>query len=217
MNRRSGSVALAIGMSVVALLGSGVLAQAKEEPSGAAPGQAPVIATPAAQAPVQAQAAGKSAEEKQREAVRTALDGTSWSVELRSETSGKNRQDTVSFKGRTISSEWLTKSGYNSSNYSLRMDGDLAIWETMQSKEGEGLAFWRGELQGDKMYGALNKQPSSGTPENFSFTAIKLASGPAVAAAPAAVAPAQPVKPSTPAAPASAKPEAPKKKKRGWF
>ena len=58
MNRYSTPVALAVGISVVGLLGSGV--SAKEESSGAAPSQAPVISTPAVPAPVQAPGAVKS-------------------------------------------------------------------------------------------------------------------------------------------------------------
>lgn len=166
----------------------------------------------AAPAPV----ASKSAQDKQRDEVRAMLDGTTWTIDLRSDATGKTKQDTLTFQGRTVSSGWLTKSGYGASNYSLRIQDDgLVIWETMQSKEGEGLAFWRGELQNDAMSGALSKQPTKGASESFSFSGKK-----AGAATPTVESKVEP-KPAAAPAPAPVAAPAPqpekKKKKRGLF
>ena len=129
----------------------------------------------------------KSAEEKKRDEARAKLDGTSWTSQLRSDKTGKTYQVTLTFQGRTVRSAWLSKAGYGSSNYSPRVEEDgLVVWETMQSKEGEGLAFWRGEVQGTKMSGVLNKQPTKGEPESFTFTAVPSGQPSTPMAAPAA-------------------------------
>ena len=109
--------------------------------------------------------------EKLREALRAKLDGTKWALELRPmEGTGKIKQDAVSFTGRTVTSERLAKLGYPASNYSLNAKEDrTATWETMQTKAGEGVAFWRGELEGEMMRGVLSQQPANGPGENYSF------------------------------------------------
>ena len=139
--------------------------------------------------------------EKLREEIRARLDGTAWSLELRPlEGTGKTKQDTVSFTGRTVTSQRMEKLGYAASNYSLNVKEDqTASWETMQTKAGEGVVFWRGELEGETMRGVLSQQPAKGPAENYSFVG-KQTGGPkpAEAKAPEAVA-AQPVPP--PAAP----------------
>jgi len=107
--------------------------------------------------------------------IRERLDGSIWSLILNESGGGKkNIKDTLTFDGRTVSSERLLKEGYNTSNYSLMVQDDgSAVWQTMQVKEGAGRSFWRGEFKGeDKMYGMLSKQPTEGTPQNFSFNAI---------------------------------------------
>lgn len=192
---------------------------AKEEGSSAQPVAAPAVA-PAAPQPATVQ---KSPKEQKQEEVRAQLNGTSWLLHLRSEVSGKQRDDALTFAGRTVTSDWLSKAGYNTSNYSLRIeDNGLIVWETMQSKEGEGVAFWRGELQGNVMSGVLSKQPSKGSPESFSFTASKADSGtppepPVAVSAPSpteAAAP-SPVQEASQSA-STPEPQAPTKKK-GWF
>lgn len=204
-----------ISMLWVGCVLSGVAVAEEARPT--APPAAPAQPAAAAAEPA------KSSKEQQQDAVRAALDGTSWTMELRSDATGKTRQDTLRFSGRTVGSDWMTKTGYGTSNYSMRVEDDgLVIWETMQSKEGEGLAFWRGELgsaSGMTMSGTLSRQPTQGDTESFSFSATKLAAVqpvPPAQPAPAAVTPDQPV---APQAPAVVEPAAttPKKKKRGWF
>ena len=108
------------------------------------------------------------------ETVRAQLDGTRWMLQLTPLAGGekaKSQKDTVTFDAKQISSERLTKAGFPASNYTLTIGDDgVAVWETMQTKEGEGVAFWRGELHGATMRGVLSKHPADGTPEDFSFT-----------------------------------------------
>ena len=143
-----------------------VEAPASQPAPAVEPQAPPTVPTPA---PVVQE---KSPEEKKRDEARATLNGTSWTAQLRSDKTGKTYQDTLTFQGRTVSSAWLSKAGYGSSNYSPRVEEDVVVWETMQSKEGEGPAFWRGEVQGMKMSGVLNKQPAKGEPESFTFTAV---------------------------------------------
>ncbi len=107
------------------------------------------------------------------EALLAQLNGTQWSLKLTPSNAAKEQKpvnDTVSFNGRKITSEFLSKSGYPSSNFSLSMGGDgKGVWETMQTKEGEGVAFWRGEIDGSTMRGVLSKHPVEGNPEDYSF------------------------------------------------
>jgi len=172
--------------------------------------------------------------EEQKQDVRDQLNGSSWMLELKPESGGKARQDTLSFSERTVESDWLTQTGYSISNYSVRFDGDMAVWETMQSKDGDGRAFWRGELQGEKMYGTLSTQPQKGDPQTFAFSATKIASAlpvipqmpepvqapaptDAPAMEPAADAAAAPQAAIPAVAPAASDDPAPKKKKRSLF
>ena len=197
---------------------------------------APVVQAAAPAPPQPAASDAETLREQQRQAIRAKLNGTTWNVQLTSDAGGKKEQDTLIFTDRTIESKRLGKSGYGTSNYSVRVDGDIDVWETMQTKEGEGMAFWRGELYGEKMAGALSQQPKEGAPQNFSFGATKVTSvpPPAPPAAPEVQAPADaaPTAPPEPAvsAPApvapkaampSAAPSAPQqdkpKKRRGLF
>jgi len=159
--------------------------------------------------------------EAQKQEIRDALNGSSWMLELKPEAGGKTREDTLDFGERTVESQWLTKTGYSNSNYSVRFDGDLAVWETMQSKEGEGLAFWRGELHGETMYGTLSKQPQGGQAETFAFSATKIASAPPpapiVAPATESVPTAESVIEETGGAPVVEQTPEPEKKKRGLW
>ncbi len=105
--------------------------------------------------------------------VRTQLDGTQWDVEIVPLGGGekaKPKKDTLSFKGRQLSSAWLSKEGYPDSNFSLTIGDDgTVIWETMQTKEGAGVVFWRGELSGSRVQGVLSKRPVEGASEDYSF------------------------------------------------
>lgn len=165
--------------------------------------------------------------------LRAQLDGTQWSLQLNPSSGAKDvkpQKDTISFTKRQVSSAFLTKAGYPTSNYSLTLGNDgRAVWETMQTKEGEGVTFWRGEIEGAVMHGVLSKHPLEGNPEDYSIVGQivgdKKIDIPAFAQAPAGAVQVQPAAagvsppPSTPAPTpaASATQEKPAKKKRKWF
>jgi len=105
--------------------------------------------------------------------VRAQLEGTQWLLDLTALSAtgkAKPQKDTVNFESQKVSSERLLKAGYPQSNYTLTIGGDgIPVWETMQTKEGEGVVFWRGELHGSIMRGVLSKHPVEGAAEDFSF------------------------------------------------
>ena len=224
-----------MGVSVLLagwVLGTGAAAEEK------APA-APSAKRPAAAA-TQPPASVKSPQDKLREEILAKLTGTSWELELHPFETGEGKKpkvlkDTVTFKDRTVTSERLAKLGYGNSNFSLNVKEDgTATWETMQSKPGEGAAFWRGELEGERMRGVMSQQPTSGQAENFSFVGTQIANHAPPAPAPAVQPIAPTVQPAQPAvtpavtsqqhaapAPAPAVPPAEdskaEKKKQGWF
>ena len=119
------------------------------------------------------------------------LNGTTWSLELRPSGAkqGGPQQDTVTFEGRRVVSKLLTAEGYGGSNFTLTsQDDQTATWETMQVKAGGDMVFWRAEIRGETMSGALSKQPAQGEPVMYSFTATKRIPQ----AAPASAVPAKP-------------------------
>jgi hypothetical protein len=74
-----------------------------------------------------------------------------------------------------------SKRGFQATNYSLSIQGDgTFVWETMQTSEKSGIAFWRGEISADmqSMRGILSHQISDKNKEEYSFvsTAKKNAS-----------------------------------------
>ena len=165
--------------------------------------------------------------------IRAQLDGTEWTVQLNPSAGVKGvatQKDTITFTKKQVNSSFMEKAGYPASNYSLTMGGDgRAVWETMQTKEGEGVAFWRGEIDGSTMRGVLSKHPTEGASEDYSLSgqvvgAKKIVIPGAVESAPSAVSvqsAAPVVKQAEKALPVpaaqQAAPKRAEKKKRGWF
>ncbi|MFH1996844.1 MAG: hypothetical protein ABIJ27_07635 [Candidatus Omnitrophota bacterium] len=109
--------------------------------------------------------------EEKREKVKNKkeeLDGAVWDIMITPSVDGKmvkpaRRADKLTFSNLKVSSEKFFQDGYAATNYSLRFKpGGLVIWETMQSKEGDALVFWRGELRGESMKGIINRTNQNG-------------------------------------------------------
>jgi hypothetical protein len=101
------------------------------------------------------------------------LNNTEWTIELKSMAGGKAKaeKDTLYFADGKISSANMGKAGYGASNFTTRLleDGALA-WETMQSSEKDGIAFWRGDLGADGvMRGVLSKRDLKDNAKDFTF------------------------------------------------
>ncbi|MCK9594983.1 MAG: hypothetical protein PHH68_07995 [Candidatus Omnitrophica bacterium] len=107
-------------------------------------------------------------EQKRRE-----MNNTEWAIDLSKLTGkGKKETDTVTFKTNQVFAGGYVKKGFQPTNYSLSIQGDgNFVWETMQSSEKSGLAFWRGEISADmqSMRGVLSHQISDKAKEEYSF------------------------------------------------
>ena len=203
----------------------GTAASAKDEPAAQAP---PVEQDPAAttQAPASAQGLDQAGAKKAREAAAIAgLNGTIWEIELTpmsGEPGKRSIKETLRFDQGTVTAEHLASEGYPASNFTLTIGHDeIPIWETMQTIEGKGVVFWRGELHGQTLSGVLSKHPVEGATEDYAFVGRPSAgsSAPVMPApssqAPAAQGGATSLAPTADIAPAAPVTPAPKKKK-GW-
>ncbi len=220
--RRARALLLMVATAVLAFAQVGFAAE-KQAQTQAAPtidraAPVPQPAAPiAAQEPAAAPAAASAKPKTPEETVRAELSGTKWLIELTPISGGgkvKPAKDSVTFDATKIGSEHMVKQGYSESNYTLTIGEDgTAVWETMQTKESEGVAFWRGEFHGDVMRGVLSKHPLKGDPEDFSFSGRE-ENGKTIGASEPA--PAAAVRPASSAlAPATSPSQPPKKKKRG--
>jgi hypothetical protein len=114
---------------------------------------------------------------------RKEMNNTEWTIELSKLTGkGKKETDAVTFKANQVSISGYGKRGFQATNYSLSIQGDgTFVWETMQSSEKSGLAFWRGEISADMqtMRGVLSHQISDKNKEEYSFVSTALKNIPA--------------------------------------
>lgn len=116
----------------------------------------------------------KAKAEAQQKAKET-LNKQKWTINLTLSTGQKKKTktDTLTFSDGKVSSEELSSEGYSTSNYTLTIqDGGTIVWETMQSNEKVGLAFWRGELRGKIMSGILSLHPHKGEAQDFYFISV---------------------------------------------
>lgn len=128
-------------------------------------------------------------------AKRADLNNTEWAIDLKSMSSAKAKaeKDTINFADGKISSANSGKSGYGPTNFTLRMleDNETLTWETMQTSEKNGVAFWRGDIGPDGiMRGVLSKRDKKDKTSDFNFVSTgsrKVA--PPAPAVPAAVEP----------------------------
>ena len=218
MNGRVLTAIMVVGAWLVVAGWSGSL-WAADQPVAATQAQ-PAAAAPAAAAPVEPP-------KTQVDDVRAQLSGTTWTLELTPVGGGKPANDSVGFEGRKIGSERLMKGGYQKSNYTLRIEGEVPVIETMQAKEDGSAAFWRWEFSGSMAQGVMTEQDAKGEAKQYAFTA-KESAGKVITLNPTlpvdqhALKAAQAGGESASAAGAASSEEAPakapvKKEKRGWF
>lgn len=120
------------------------------------------------------------------------LNNTEWTIDVKvmGVSKAKGEKDTLSFLDGKISSANLGKAGYSTTNYSARIleDNETLTWETMQTSEKDGVAFWRGDIGPDGvMRGVLSKRDKKDKTSDFNFVSTgskKVA--PVAAPAPAA-------------------------------
>lgn len=142
---------------------------------------APVVAAPVEKkidntekARLQAAKAQKDAADKKRKE----LENTSWEIELTplsGALKGKKEAETVLFKGNQVSFVNYEKKGFPATNFTLTVqeDGQI-VWETMQTSEKAGIAFWRGELPDmQNMRGIFSYHPDENTTIDYSFSSTQ--------------------------------------------
>ena len=99
---------------------------------------------------------------------------TEWRVQLNpiGSTKAKAYEDTLYFyDNNKISAKALESEGFTTTSYtiSLKSDNQVVVWETMQTSEKAGLAFWHGEIEKGVMRGVLSRHPSENMHDDFSF------------------------------------------------
>jgi hypothetical protein len=112
--------------------------------------------------------------EKRRKKIKAAkdkLNDTQWQIVLRSAGAESGEiEDTLRFTEGKVKSDRLSSEGFSATNFSVNLQGDnIIIWETMQSSENSGIAFWRGEVEGDVMKGLLSRHLDEDTVRDYSF------------------------------------------------
>lgn len=108
-----------------------------------------------------------------REKKRQELNNTNWDIDyIPTSGKGKTTPDLLTFENSRFSAATFLDKGFNQTNYTITVTADgKTVWETMQTSEKEGMAFWRGELDTDMtvMQGVVSHHHVDGKTEDFSF------------------------------------------------
>jgi len=106
---------------------------------------------------------------------RKEIDNTEWQIELAPLSGkGKKEADTLVFKGGQVGLSGYSKKGFAPTNFTLSVQEDgMVVWETMQTSEKSGIAFWRGEMaDGQTMRGIFSYHPDDKTTIDYSFISV---------------------------------------------
>ncbi|MDD5728968.1 MAG: transposase [Victivallales bacterium] len=99
------------------------------------------------------------------------LDKTEWQIQLFDPDGKMVNNDIITFQNNKITSAYLAQLNFPSSNFSMVMEGDRVIWETMQTSAG-GTASWRGEVENGIMTGIMSLRQEGQIPQDFSFKSL---------------------------------------------
>ena len=117
---------------------------------------------------------------KRRERIRAIkknLNGTTWGITLKPSVTQKRKRsikDIVTFQNGKIGSKVMVSEGFSPSNFSIRIKREKnVIWETMQTSEKKGLAFWKGEIEDGIMRGVLSWHVDEKTIKDYTFVSEK--------------------------------------------
>jgi len=109
------------------------------------------------------------------------LNGTVWEINLAEMASGEGAQskkketaETLYFENLQVRMQGMLDKGFNPTNYTIRLKGKdnaIIVWETMQTSEDKGIAFWRGQFEkGSKsMRGVLSWHLDENKKIDYSF------------------------------------------------
>ena len=119
------------------------------------------------------QAEAIEAKKKLSDKKRSDLNNTEWPIDLTGITGKEKKEtDTVVFKNGQVMLTGYSKKGFPATNFTLTLQDDgSAVWETMQTSEKSGVAFWRGEIdpQMQGMRGVLSLRVDDKTSHDYSF------------------------------------------------
>jgi hypothetical protein len=154
--------------------------QAVSEPSPAAAKPKPVDAAKSSQQQAQAEKARDEALKAKRAIAQkkmNELNNTEWAVEMSSLSNpkAKKEEDAVIFKDNQVSIASYSKKGFPTTNFTLTVQEDgMVIWETMQTSEKSGIAFWRGELDPkmQTMRGVVSYAIDNKNKQDYSFVSV---------------------------------------------
>ncbi|HOW42458.1 MAG TPA: hypothetical protein P5110_03315 [Candidatus Omnitrophota bacterium] len=159
--------------------------ESSDETQVATEEQAPVKKAPEAKKTDKAAEAALKQKKEQIQRKAGELNNTEWQIEL-TPLSGKGKKETdvVTFSNNQVVIGNYLKKGFVATNYTVSIQDDgTGVWETMQSSEKAGTAFWRGEM--DKtmqvMRGILSYQVDDKTKHDYSFISTARKSIPAPA------------------------------------
>ncbi len=125
-----------------------------------------------------AQEVSPSARQEAEAKAKQILSSKEWAIYLTAmgEKKAKTETDALIFTEGKVTSKNLSAKGYPTTNYTATVqENGTIVWETMQTAEKGGTAFYRGELEGQAMRGVLSLHSSGGEARNFSFTTTALA------------------------------------------
>lgn len=113
----------------------------------------------------------------QQQKITAQLNNQEWQIELTplnaaANAKVKKEMDVVIFKDNKVSIAGFGKKGFIPTNYSLTVQEDgMIIWETMQTSQNAGTAFWRGEMPKDMLSirGVVSHVIDAKTKNDYSF------------------------------------------------
>ena len=104
------------------------------------------------------------------------LNNTQWQIKLVQITTAEKKEtlrDTLRFIDNKVESKALLSEGLLATSYTLSLKGEnIVIWETMQTDAKGNLAFWKGEIEGERMRGVLSRQPKDKPAADYTFVSI---------------------------------------------
>jgi hypothetical protein len=110
---------------------------------------------------------------KRIEAAGKELNNTKWQVTFNQITQAEKKDsftDTISFKDGKVEVAGLASQGFSASGFTISVKRqNTIVWETMQTGEKKGLAFWKGEIENDKMHGVLSRHIDEKTVKDYTF------------------------------------------------
>lgn len=113
------------------------------------------------------QAMLKAAQEK--------LNYTAWQVRFMSigEKKKESFNDELSFIDNKFASKKMLREGFSATSVTLSLKGEnIVVWETMQTDAKGNMAFWKGEIEGERMRGVLSRQPEDKPVADYTFVSV---------------------------------------------